>query len=844
MPPAVTVAHNSENKLRREAGTVSRNGAPLAMNVAFLRCRFAVGRLSRNRSLYRRRHPKGHRVARRPVVESLEQRMLLAWTISADSLVPTNILFEEDPTSDSDDVLVLSLDTDGNLQYDLSGSQDMFEVGVEGETGDGGPFPLPLSEINSIRVNASGGSDRLILDSVNGIPIPVSGMEFHGGGSEGDSDTLEITRFSASAVDAVYAGIQSGTIRLDNGPPVSFSQAESLRLGSPANGLWIHLPATDEANESVILGNFTLMDGFSALGGAIPVSTVFANPSTSLTIDSVEPGLGGGYAIAVEGLDALFDADLTIDGGNRDTVNFRTRGTDLGPSNRNLTVSAAAIHVDQRLAVTGTVHLDAAGDVVTGTAGNIMATGSVAITAGNDVLLDADAASISDDVSLTAGGDVTQNAGITTNGAGSVSVTSGGNIVMSAAAGTVSEDGRIAYRAAGDLDMAVVRTRAGGSIDVSAGGKVTVLSTARADAGGSLSVAAVGSVVFESNGRLLTAGGQLDVSAGAAITMPKGAIIDAGGGEVQMSARYGILLGRVVSPGATVTIDAGQGGIADGADPADPPDADGADIEANVARLRAAGSIGSRVDIAPIGTIVSRLETKINRLDAVSENGVGIFLVNEGPLIIDRAETHRTEPPLGIIDITTTDSSSAPRGALASVAADPFDVSGDGYTTALDALLVIDHLNRFGAQRVDGFASPSGGLDVSGDSVVSPLDALLIIDRLNRPTPVPSRPGEAEAAISLHSEGEFSPVFGEIVMLANDDSSRKDGIGHRDQSPPSELVALWTPIIWDTVPIARAWTPTNRGVRPSRVTPPRKPANIPVGPPPASVSKSSVDARM
>ena len=83
-----------------------------------------------------------------------------------------------------------------------------------------------------------------------------------------------------------------------------------------------------------------------------------------------------------------------------------------------------------------------------------------------------------------------------------------------------------------------------------------------------------------------------------------------------------------------MTVDAGHGGIADGVDPADPPEPDGADIEADRAELSAKGSIGTRIENTPLGTVTIRLDTKINSLAAQSD-GVGIFLVNEGPLDIE-----------------------------------------------------------------------------------------------------------------------------------------------------------------------------------------------------------------
>jgi Ca2+-binding RTX toxin-like protein len=57
------------------------------------------------------------------------------------------------------------------------------------------------------------------------------------------------------------------------------------------------------------------------------------------------------------------------------------------------------------------------------------------------------------------------------------------------------------------------------------------------------------------------------------------------------------------------------------------------------------------------------------------------------------------------------------------------DVNNDSMVTPIDALLVINHLNK----RASGTVGSSVGfVDVNGDGMVSPLDALLVINSLNR----------------------------------------------------------------------------------------------------------------
>ncbi|GIW98278.1 MAG: hypothetical protein KatS3mg111_1611 [Pirellulaceae bacterium] len=68
--------------------------------------------------------------------------------------------------------------------------------------------------------------------------------------------------------------------------------------------------------------------------------------------------------------------------------------------------------------------------------------------------------------------------------------------------------------------------------------------------------------------------------------------------------------------------------------------------------------------------------------------------------------------------------------------AQPADVDGDGIVAPIDALLVINELNRHGGrqlpltpERVD---EAFGFLDTNGDNYVAPVDALIVINHLNR----------------------------------------------------------------------------------------------------------------
>jgi hypothetical protein len=75
-----------------------------------------------------------------------------------------------------------------------------------------------------------------------------------------------------------------------------------------------------------------------------------------------------------------------------------------------------------------------------------------------------------------------------------------------------------------------------------------------------------------------------------------------------------------------------------------------------------------------------------------------------------------------------------------------YDVNGDTYVTALDVLIVINHINVHGAGPLSGLPVLIGGrpafLDVDGNDYVLPLDVLRVINYINVHGPGPIPEGE------------------------------------------------------------------------------------------------------
>jgi hypothetical protein len=112
-----------------------------------------------------------------------------------------------------------------------------------------------------------------------------------------------------------------------------------------------------------------------------------------------------------------------------------------------------------------------------------------------------------------------------------------------------------------------------------------------------------------------------------------------------------------------------------------------------------------------------------------------------------------------------------PRNAL--------DVSGDGFISPVDALMVINQLNAGSvsatpqaAPLFTAAAVPSGPfLDTSGDGLVSPLDSLLVINYLNAGF---DRDAEGEASLAAAaSRADASDAWLELLAADVDTARRK-----------------------------------------------------------------------
>ncbi|WP_145101591.1 tandem-95 repeat protein [Rosistilla carotiformis] len=119
------------------------------------------------------------------------------------------------------------------------------------------------------------------------------------------------------------------------------------------------------------------------------------------------------------------------------------------------------------------------------------------------------------------------------------------------------------------------------------------------------------------------------------------------------------------------------------------------------------------------------------------------------------------------------------------------DVNADGVVSPIDALLIINLLNRSSGTSVSvlGLGAPPAYYDVSGDAYVTALDALKVINALNTQSSTPQAAGESPDAIGLATS---SIVAGRgavnVPQLVNpkpaiqDDTTAEDSIESLDAS--------------------------------------------------------------
>jgi hypothetical protein len=408
--------------------------------------------------------------------------------------------------------------------------------------------------VTFVAVDGGGGNDKLVVDYTGLDGLEDVNVAFQGGGAGSGSELF----VKGGDENPDFGKVVYEYIDAHNGLIENFSDAAGTTLQSFTLYLGLD-PITSTVNATNVVLDYTggaetitvtpdATPGFTNAVSTLGENTTFKNPTGSLT---VQTGNGSGAdTVNIEGVGSGFDADLTIDADNDDTLSFQTTATDIG--NGNLTADAKAINVTAAVstATTGAISLTTTENIVVSGAGSIT-------TADGDITLSANATG-------TATGDFT---GIEVDGA----------TVQSTGSGAISLTGR------GGSSVSPVRgvsIRSGGEISASGTGSISVIGTGGSGGG----VGNVGVFVSGLNSKIESAGGDVSVSgtgglsSGAnahGVNVLSGGLIQAGssgavtvtgiGGSGAGSANVGVLvdtnsqiLGAVSGP-VTVTGTGGSG---------------------------------------------------------------------------------------------------------------------------------------------------------------------------------------------------------------------------------------------------------------------------------------------
>ncbi len=472
--------------------------------------------------------------------------------------------------------------TDGTWSVDAGIDEDFYDVSADGKTltvdqaliDDGG---VALDASDALLIQGSDlATDTLVVDVMGMDFVPSGGIEFSGGEDPGnlDNDSLEIKGYELTTADGVadvtvtHTGTESGSVELAGIGTIEFDEIEPLTLSGDAADLVIQLPAGAD-NDVVLSDDGNADDGVSQIASPTNSAfetTTFSNPTNSLTIVDGS----GAKTINVEGLDSLYDADLTINADSDDTVQFQTNALDLNGGNLYVSANTITANVDisTTASTAGSITLMADGDVTTGwlntsgsnTGGDIdvqSATGSIDIDAVISSSSISSSGSVGGNVSLTADGD------ITTGNFESAAYTAAGTISLTANGGITT----VYLNSSSEVQ--------GGAISLVANGDI---STGVIISGSFISA---GDVLVQSDAGSITTGNVLatsDSDVGGQITLNAHTTIDAGllasfgdqtGGDIQVKSNTGSMeVGRVISSadptlsgstGGSVSLDAATG---------------------------------------------------------------------------------------------------------------------------------------------------------------------------------------------------------------------------------------------------------------------------------------------
>ncbi|MCM2371003.1 tail fiber protein [Aporhodopirellula aestuarii] len=543
-------------------------------------------------------------------------------------------LIIDDPDGSQDDAVTIVVDGDN---YRLTDPVNGMSAGP-GTTQDGpNSILVPITDVTGeIRVTTRGGDDVLNIDHNGGII--QSPIVFHGGD---DSDDLVVTggTFTDGTLD--FENPNDGSINLD-GSVITYTGLEPIDFtGTDIDNLVLNFVS---ANSEIITLSDVLAvgDNFSRIDSTEGELLDFATPNVSLTI-TTNFGTGAGTdAVLVQGLDALFDADLTIRSDGDDFVAFQNAPTDLGSGNADIT-SGAVVFNSAGLLTTGNATLTALSSAIETAGSNLVditanelilnAPGFVGTAGGNPLNVQVNALegvggsgrfAVWNQGDLTVGG-ISGIDGVSTTGGDIELYSVSGNLTVDetidSSGGDIElETGLIFLPTGGDITINASVLSGNGLIEIAADNNVLLTANAVIDseAGSNVQIGVFGAAPPQIS---IKADGDGDNVGG--VMMADGSLVDAWDGDIFIEASEDISISLLRSS-SKVLVGSNLGAILD-------VDGPGLDVDDRGSGTASAFLLG----VAGVGMLADPIETQASQLQADASTGGGDLVIdNQGDVTL------------------------------------------------------------------------------------------------------------------------------------------------------------------------------------------------------------------
>ncbi|MFI4852668.1 MAG: hypothetical protein ACIAZJ_26450, partial [Gimesia chilikensis] len=634
-----------------------------------------------------------------------------------------------------------------DLTVDGTAADDILTINATGA--DSGTYQInsgpviAFSGITSFTYNGLDGDDRLVINNPTGALFdPSGGIFFNGGtgGEDGDGDVLEILGGLATTVEHRFTNANDGSIFFDG-------EGTATITYTGLEPVLDTIAATDRifsflgAAETISLTDGGI-GGQSQIDSTLGESVIFTHPTGTLTINTEASGGSGADTVNLDGVDAAFTANLTVNAGTDDIINTGT--VDIGAGVLDLT--GGQVFVNGAFTTTGSVDIDSTfADITFAAAGSIDAGASdidltaiynvesLNVTTNSEVRVTATGGGIND---LTGNAQITADrAALRANAAGGItgietdlntlaaSATGGafridnsGNLEI----GTV--DGLSGITAEGDIDLGI-----GGTLNINQGIEATgapslgILVAAEGDINVNSTVQTNGGEItlFADNNLLLGATSVVDTTSAAVVTLTanlgfgagtftqnEGGIVNARGGDLDVRGDGDLRIANLQSAGGTISITAVSGTIIDNTA------GEASLITGNEVALRAiygSGAVG-----------VSDIDMAVTRVAAVSFLG-DIILTNTGALEIGTVD--------GLVGVRAGTLSA---GQVFVAATSPLTVASDVTASGIVTLTAADSAGAGDDLTINtGVTVESTGSEVSlnsGDNFLLNVGASVIAD--------------------------------------------------------------------------------------------------------------------